>query len=185
MKLDAPAYHPRRKLDAPAYRVPLGRVLAALVAAVAVAACSGGSDGRAAPADSTTTASTTSTTVPTYTGDPDSEFCQLVTSADERPVLDPFEAGLEANDVEVRFRALQLRFQEFDDVAPPELAPDLDAVVASLDQLGALLASAGYDFTELAQSEADVAAFDDPAFAETAARISAYRDQVCAVRSAH
>ncbi len=166
----------------PAYRGSLGRVLAAVVVASALVACSGGSDGSAAPASSTTTANATSTTVPTYTGDPDSEFCRLVTSADERPVLDPFEAGLDANDVEVRFRALQLRFQEFDDVAPPELAPDLDALVGSLDQLGTLLAGAGYDFSELATSEADVAAFDDPAFAETAARISAYRDQVCAVR---
>ena len=159
-------------------------MLLALLVTATLAACSGGSDDASAPSSSTTTASTTSTTVPTYTGDPDSDFCRLVTSADERPVLDPFETGLDANDVEVRFRALQLRFQEFDDVAPPELAPDLDALVASLDQLGGVLADAGYDFTELAKSEADVSAFDDPAFAETAARISAYRDQVCAVRAA-
>ena len=54
--------------------------------------------------------------------------------------------------------------------------------MTSLDQLGTLLAGAGYDFTELARTEADVNAFDDPAFAETATRIAAYREQVCAAR---
>ena len=127
-KLDAPPYRrrhrpPPKKLDAPAYRGRFDGVLLALLVTAVLAACSGGSDHAGAPSSSTTTTSTTSTTVPTYTGDPDSAFCHLVTSADERPVLDPFEADLDPTDVEIRFRALQLRFQEFDDAAPPNWPP--------------------------------------------------------------
>lgn len=53
------------------------------------------------------------------------------------------------------------------------------ALGAALDDLDAALDAAGYDFTALAGSGADVSAFDAPQFVETATRIDAYRRQVC------
>lgn len=151
-----------------------------LGAVILLSACRGGSDD---VASSTTTtepaASATSTTSPEFAGEPDSEFCSLVNSADERPVRDPFEAGLDPPEVRVRFRALQLRFEELAAVAPPELGDDLDALVDSLDELDVVLADAGYDFGRLAGTDADVSAFDDPRFVDTATRLASYRAQVC------
>lgn len=152
-----------------------------LAVLVALAACSG-DDGGSLPPTSTATSSATdetTTTVPEFTGDAGSPFCALVTAADDRPVLDPFEAGLEPQEVELRFRAMQIRFAEFAEVAPSELADDLADLVTALDDLDTALDAAGYDFASLAESGADLSAFDAPQFFETATRIDAYRTQVC------
>ncbi len=138
--------------------------LAVFVLAVSVLESCAGSSGDDATATTTTAAPTTSTTAPPdYAGDADSPFCRLVSAAVDRPVRDPFEAGLEPREVQVRFLALSQRFSEFAAVAPPELSDDLDALVGSLQDLGDVLAAAGWDFSELARSGADMGSFDDPA----------------------
>lgn len=155
-------------------------VVPVILLAVLLAGCSDDAGDETAAPDPTTTSSTstTSTTV-TFTGDPDSEFCRLVVSSEDRPVLDPFEAGLDPAEVKVRFLSLRLRFDEFAAAAPAELADDLDELVSGLDTLEQELAAAGYDFAVLAESGADVSGFDDESFADTAVRIAAYRQQVC------
>ena len=150
-------------------------------AVMALAACTDRSDGNSADAttSSVTAAPSSTTTAPDYSGDPDSAFCALVESSDDRSVRDPFEPGLDPPEVQVRFRALQLRFEEYADVTPVELRADIDAVVATFDQLDGVLAGSGYDFDRLAETSTDLGAFDDPSFAAAADRISAYQSQVC------
>lgn len=153
-----------------------------LTATIVVAACSDDDDGENSTTSSTTASTTTTTdSVPTFAGDPDSAFCVEVRSADDAPVLDPFATGLEPREVELRLRALRLRFGDFAEVAPRELEADLDSVVASLDELDALLDASGYDFAALAESGADISLADDPAFATIGTRLLAYREQVCDV----
>lgn len=122
---------------------------------------------------------TASTAPPTFEGDPDSEFCQRSRAAAEEPVLDPFEAGLEPREVELRFRALAQRFAGFAEIAPEPLADDLALLDATFDDLAVVLADADYDFARLAADEVDVSVFDDPALAVVADRLTAYQDQVC------
>lgn len=152
------------------------RVLGAIVCLVSVSCSGSGED--AAP-EETVTSSTTTTTVLVFTGDPDSPFCQLLAESEDRPVLDPFEAGIEPSEVELRFRSLQQRFGAFAEVAPPELAPDIDALVSALDSLGEQLDAAGHDFSVLAETGGDLGEFDDQEFAEVGDRIASYRRQVC------
>ena len=98
-------------------------------------------------------------------------------------MLDPFEAGLDPDDVEVRFRALRFRFHDLADVAPPELRRRHRRLgrVASTSS-APCSPEHGYDFGELAASEAGVAAFDDPAFADIAAGSPPTATQVCVAR---
>lgn len=148
---------------------------------LALASCSSFED--AAPAPTVTSTSSTvpteTTAPPTYTGDPDSDFCELIRQAADRPVLDPFQPGLEPTEVQLRFRALRNRFREFAEVAPAELADDLDRTVDALADLEQVLADGGWDFDRLAEGDVDLSMFDAPVFADVSARLSAYRDQVC------
>lgn len=122
---------------------------------------------------------TTDPVVPVFEGDPDSPFCAAIRDADDTPVLDPFEGGIEPREVELRLRALRVRFGEFAAVAPPALEADLDAVVDGLDDLDALLADNDYDFDRVAESGTDISLVSDPAFNAIGTRLLAYRDQVC------
>lgn len=153
----------------------------AVLSILLLAACSGGDDDASPGHSSTTTGASgsSSTTTVIFTGEADSEFCVLLAESEEQPVLDPFEAGLGPREVELRFRALELRFAELAEVAPPDLEADIDGLVTALEDLGSELEGAGYDFAALAESGADVSAFDDESFAESAARVDAYRQQVC------
>lgn len=116
---------------------------------------------------------------PVFDGDPDSEFCQRSRESAERPVLDPFAPGLEAREVELRFRALAQRFGEFAEVAPDPLDDDLALLDERFGELSQLLEGADYDFGRLAEQGADMSAFDDPAFEAVAERLAAYQEQVC------
>lgn len=143
-------------------------------------ACTGDGDATPQPTVTSTssTVATATTPVPEFTGDPDSAFCQLVREAEDRPVLDPFEPGQAPRDVQVRFLALRNRFAEFRAVAPAELVADLDQVLDALDELEAVLAAADWDFTAVPEGT-DLSVFDDPAFTDVGARLSAYQEQVC------
>jgi hypothetical protein len=156
----------------------LGVAVCALVLATA---CGDGDAEDATPATpDPSEAPTASTTPPTFEGDADSEFCQRSRAAAEEPVLDPFEAGLEPREVELRFRALAQRFEGFAEIAPDPLAEDLALLDATFDDLAVVLADADYDFARLAADEVDASVFDDPALAVVAERLTAYQDQVCA-----
>lgn len=157
------------------------RALAATaVLALSVTACSGGDgSGDVDPAAAPTTGAPTSTAPPEFEGDPDSEFCQRSREAAEEPVLDPFAAGLDAREVELRFRALAQRFEGFAEIAPEPLVEDLTLLDGAFQDLAVLLEEADYDFAELAEQGADISVFDDPALGAVAKRLAAYQDQVC------
>ena len=157
-------------------RVPL---LAATVLGLLLAGCGGGGAEGAAPTAPPSSETTGSTAQLAFEGDPDSEFCQRSRDAADQPVLDPFEAGLERREVELRFRALAERFEVFADIAPEPLADDLALLDRTFQDLAALLEEADYDFARLADAGADVSVFDDPALAVVAERLEAYQDQVC------
>lgn len=163
------------------------RAIGGLIALiVALGACSGDDD-VADPSSSTDTTAvatsaetTVSTTVPTFTGDPDSPFCDLIDEGETRPVLSPFEPGIEPGEVELRMRNLRNRFDEFADAAPPDLEADLDALVVALADTDAALATHDYDFAAMAEAGVTVSTFDDPVFEIVAFRLAEYRTQVCA-----
>lgn len=94
-------------------------------------------------------------------------------------MLDPFQAGLEPQEVELRFRALRNQFDEFAGVAPDALADDLDRLVQGLGELAEVLDASGYDFAEAALLD-ELAFVDDPVFADIGVRLAAYQEQVCA-----
>lgn len=164
---------------------PIRVAAVATVAALVLGACSSG-DEASAP-ESTTTASTTtastttavSTTVPTFTGDADSEFCALVAEGDERPVLSPFEADIDAQEVELRMRNLRNRFGQYAQVAPPELEADLESLVVALDDTDEALATFDYDFDAMAEAGYTIGTLDDPVFEIVGFRLAQYRSQVC------
>lgn len=154
----------------------------ALLAVLLGAAC--GSDERredsAAP-DAVSSEATATTRPLSFEGDPDSDFCRRSRDAADEPVLDPFAAGLEPREVELRFRALAQRFDGFADIAPEPLSEDLARLDETFQELATLLEAADYDFAELATEDIDVSIFDDPALAAVADRLAAYQDQVCGI----
>lgn len=160
-----------------------GRAVAVVAGAVVLLAACGGDDGDdgAVPADAASAEDVPLDTgePPVFEGDPASEFCRRSRESAERPVLDPFAPGLDAREVELRFRALAQRFGEFAEVAPEPLADDLELLDERFGELSELLESADYDFARLAEQGADVSAFDDPAFEAVAERLAAYQEQVC------
>lgn len=155
-------------------------VVATVLAVLVTTACGsddGGED--AAPTEDATTEPTATTAPPDFEGDPDSEFCRRSRQAADEPVLDPFEAGLEPREVELRFRALAQRFEGFAEIAPEPLAEDLALLDDTFQDLAVLLDEADYDFARLAEDGADISIFDDPALADVAQRLDAYQGQVC------
>jgi hypothetical protein len=157
-------------------------LLAATVLGLVLAAACGSDEGSedAAPTAAPTSGVTASTAPLEFDGDPDSEFCRRSREAADQPVLDPFEAGIEPREVELRFRALAQRFAGFAEIAPDPLADDLTLLDQTFRDLAVLLDDADYDFARLAEAGADISVFDDPALAEVADRLTAYQDQVCA-----
>lgn len=166
-------------------RAPLLVTMAMLVALV-VAGCTGDdaetADGTADGTRATTTTvveSSTTADPPTFTGDPDSAFCAEILAAADRPLLDPFEAGLDAREIELRVRALVVRFEQLATVAPPELTDDVASVGGALRALDATLADHDYDLGAAGEAGADLSFLDDPAFESVAVRIASYTEQVC------
>ena len=104
----------------------LGVAVCALV--LATACGDGDAEDATEPPPDASEETIASTLPPTFEGDPDSEFCQRSRAAAEEPVLDPFEAGLEPREVELRFRALAQRFEGFAEIAPDRLAAYQDEV---------------------------------------------------------
>lgn len=158
------------------------RTAAAIMIALAVLACSDDADGSAAPASSTTEANegvASTTAPPDYTGDPDSAFCAGVLESADRPLLDPFAAGIDGRELELRIRALVLRFAQLAEQAPEELADDLSDVAAALDALDEALAGHDYDLGAAGDAGVDRSVLDDPRFVDVATRVAAYTRQVC------
>jgi hypothetical protein len=155
------------------------RLVATVLGVLLATACGGEGSGDAAPTEAATSEVTASTEPPEFDGDPDSEFCQRSRQAADEPVLDPFEAGLEPREVELRFRALTQRFEGFAEISPEPLADDLTLLDETFQDLAVLLDDADYDFARLAEGGADVSVFDDPTLAVVADRLAAYQNQVC------
>ncbi|WP_436793071.1 hypothetical protein [Actinospongicola halichondriae] len=157
--------------------------LATLAFAVSASAgCSSGGGEAAAPSSTTRAAlveTTPATAPPTYSGEGGEAFCAALRDADDRPVLDPFQAGLDAREVELRLRALVVRSEQLAAAAPPELADDVQALASGLGALDETLADHGYDFGAAGEAGADLSAVDAPEFVDIGVRVAAYRDQVC------
>lgn len=163
------------------------RAAAVLLAASVAIACAG--DESVAPTTTASTSATASTSTssdaatttapPDFTGDRDSPFCETVRAAADRPLLDPFEAGLEPDEVELRLRALVLRFDEFAAQAPDVLRDDLGDLVSALADLESSLADFGHDLGAAAEAGVDLSVVDEPRFADVAARLAGYSAQVC------
>lgn len=147
--------------------------------------CSSGEDEAAPETTTSVDVSTTSTTAsppttkPTFTGDPDSPFCALAAEGDQRPVLSPFEADLDPDEIELRLRNLRNRFSEFSGVAPPELKADLAALVVALDDTDEALEGFDYDLDAMAEAGYTIGTLDDPVFEIIGFRLAEYRAQVC------
>ena len=152
-----------------------------LAVVLGASACSGSED--AAERTTTTTSdrtTSTTTTVPTYTGDPQSPFCNLLRGVDTRSVLegDPNDPAA----VEAGFRRLVGVLRDALALSPPEIEADLALVSEGIATLDATLAAVGYDYEALAASGQGPKlseAVNDPAFTEAGARLGAYRTQVC------
>jgi hypothetical protein len=166
-----------------------GRRAGALVLLViALAACRGG-DEDAEPGTTPSTApssevtvedpSASTTSVPDYAGDPDSPFCVALAGADDRPLLDPFEAGIDATEVELRLRALRVRFDELVGLAPAVIVADVRSVADGIARLDETLAVHDHDLGAAADSGADLTFLDAPEFAAVGARLAGYQSQVC------
>ena len=118
--------------------------------------------------------------MPTFTGDRESPFCELIRSVDIVAVL----GGAEDDPV-----ALGAAFQQLVDVlvdaaglAPEEISADVALVAGGMTSLDAALAQVGYDFDALAASGAGdevLEAVNASVFADAGARLAAYRAQVC------
>lgn len=164
-----------------------GASLTVLAFGVAVLASASCTDDTAAPTTTTSTAvsavgtaPSSTTTVPVYEGDPDSVFCQELLAAADRPLLDPFAAGVDARELELRLRALLVRFETLVTTAPPAIADDVELVAAGIVTLDDALDRHGYDLGAAAEAGEDLAFLDAPEFGAVATRIAAYQDQVCA-----
>ncbi len=134
-------------------------------------------------ASSTTTteaAATTITTVPTFSGDADSPFCNLLDDVDLAAVLGGVEGEPEA--VASAFQQLADVLVQAAELAPAEIRADVALVADGMVSLDAALAAVGYDFDVLAAGPSSrdvVEAVNDPAFADAGVRLGAYRSQVC------
>lgn len=124
---------------------------------------------------------TTPVSVPTFTGDTDSEYCVLVREAPERPLLSPFELGIDAFEVELRVRNLRNRFDELVAVAPEELSEDLARLTVALQTVDETLDGVDYEIDRLADAAQSIPGLDDPAFDQVNVNLAAYNDQVCDV----
>lgn len=156
-------------------------LLVALV--IGITACSSGDDD-ATPGTSTSTTSAAAddaaVSIPDFTGDADSAFCRRLRDGEERPVADPFQSDIDADEVALRLRSLLVRFEELDEAAPPELRSDTALLVSGLRDLDAALDEHDHDLGAAAEAGVDVSFTDDPAFSAAAERIGAYEAQVCA-----
>ena len=153
-----------------------------VAAAVLVASCSGGGDDAAAADRTTTTTAvdTTTTEAPSFTGDADSPFCELLRGVDPNTLLSGDPADPSA--VEAGFRRLVGVLRDLHDLAPPEVEADAAVVANGIEALDEALAAVDYDFDALAASGAAAEVTDavnDPAFTTAGNRLSAYRTQVC------
>lgn len=171
-----------------ARRSPCSAAIARVVAVVilGVAACSAGDEdlaerdlGDAVPTSTPPATDPVRTSAPEFRGDADSPFCAALVVGAESPVLDPFQEGIDATDVEIRLRLLRNRFDDLAGLAPTVLAGDLRAVADGLRMLDERLDEVGHDLERAAAEGIDLSVVDDAGFVEIAARLSAYRTQVC------
>lgn len=152
------------------------------VVGLGIAGCT---DDAPPPATTTSTAVSTvqpdqsTTTVPIYDGEPDSAFCRELVGAADRPLLDPFAEGVDARELELRLRALLVRFETLVTTAPPPIAEDVELVATGLVTLDDALGRHDYDLGTAAEAGEDLTFLDAPEFADVATRIAAYQEQVC------
>ena len=145
-----------------------------------LAACSDDAPDEAA-STTTTAAETTTSAGATFTGDPDSPFCNLLRDVDFTTVL----SGTEGDDpVALRnaFEQLVDLLVQAAELAPDEITADVGLVASGMTSLDAALAEFDYDFDALAASgggDEVLEAVNAPVFTDAGTRLAAYRTQVC------
>jgi len=122
----------------------------------------------------------TTTSAPTFTGDADSLFCNLLGDVDLATVLSGVEGDPTA--VASSFQQLVDLLVRAAELAPDAVRADVALVADGMVSLDSALAAVGYDFDVLAASRSSgavIEAVNDPAFADAGVRLAAYRTQVC------
>ena len=122
----------------------------------------------------------TTTSAPTFTGDADSSFCNLLGDVDLATVLGGVEGDPTA--VASSFQQLVDLLVRAAELAPDAVRADVALVADGMVSLDSALAAVGYDFDALAASRSSgevIEAVNDPAFADAGVRLAAYRTQVC------
>ncbi len=148
-------------------------VLAVTAALVGLAAC-GGDDGDDSASATTTAVATSPTTqaTPTYTGDPNSEFCSVARANLDR--LREIGASLAGGgDLDQLLRDAAPTVRQAVALAPAEIKGDVTVLADGFDKL---LAS-------LSTGEADTSVVLDPKFSQAAGNLTAYGRQVCGITS--
>jgi hypothetical protein len=175
------------------------RVLTLVVVLALVAAACGGDDGGSDDATTTTASSagsdgeenaTTTTAAPATTtteavvsGDSDSAWCRGLREASEETAgpgaLDIMTATPE--ELGQAFEAVRDTFAEAADSAPPEIAGDVDVLLAFFETFVDKGNAAEWNLLALASDPEFAATFEDPSFEQAANRVDAYSREVCGV----
>jgi hypothetical protein len=137
---------------------------ASTTAAVSETTLSPGSDApeTTAAAPSTTAATTSSVAAPGAGSDPDSAFCRQARVLSESDSFDALAGGGTPDEVRDGIAEARAEYEELIDVAPAEVAPDLDTIARLLADFDAFYEPYDYDIAQLT-----AAAAADPSIMET------------------
>jgi len=145
------------------------------------AASDGGSDGGSNT--TTTAADTTTTTEASVSGDSDSTWCRelrRVSEETEGPGAINFLTAT-PDELQETFEAVLGAFTEAADSAPPEIADDVDVLLAAYESFVEKGNEVEWNLLALADDPDFAATFEDPAIEQAADRIDAYGRDVCGV----
>lgn len=160
------------------------RTVAALLALVAtfglLASCSsddgesGSGDAQGTPEQQAAASAIEQTQDMTFTGDQNSEFCDLtreIVASNPQPTQEGLLAFVDgAIDNQDRWTSS----------APSEIASDIDVYIAEMETLRAILASSDFNQSDLADESSDLnTALNEPEFRVATERITKYMTDVC------
>lgn len=117
-------------------------------------------------------------------GDADSEWCRLARDVEAESILgagndDVFTSGPDA--IEEALQTTLDFADDAEDLAPDEIADDVETIFDGLRRFDEVLAEADYNFLQV--DTADLEVLNDPAFSEAGERIQRYNRDVCGIES--
>jgi hypothetical protein len=166
----------------------------ALALVLTASACGGGEDGTDSPTTTTTTApssggndggaaDTTTTTVEPASGDSGSTYCDRVREAeasDESP-LDFSFFGKSPEELEAQFARNLAIFEEWRDIAPPEIEDDAELVFNFYRTFVERGNELQWDLEAMADDEVFNSGFDDAALDAASVNLENHSRDVCGV----